>query len=121
MNYQGPDYSIYQAPVLYQVQSSLQTIAYFNLQTSTLTSALISMAYGLVTCIILDAFCIILDTPHDSRRAPVKVSVFDQVRSKPMYLSGLGATGLLPGGFCQSRHYFDFPEDEADVYTREKS
>ncbi len=26
-----------------------------------------------------------------------------------------------PGGFCYSRHYFDVPEDKADVRTREKS
>ncbi len=32
LNYQGPDHSIYQAPVLYQVQSGLQAIAYLNLQ-----------------------------------------------------------------------------------------
>ncbi len=31
-NYQGPDHSIYQAPVLYQMQSGLQAIAYLNLQ-----------------------------------------------------------------------------------------
>ncbi len=30
-NYQGPDHSIYQAPVFYQVQSGLQAIAYLNL------------------------------------------------------------------------------------------
>ncbi len=35
------------------------------------------------------------DMPHDSRRAPAEVSASDQVRSKPTYLSGLGATDLL--------------------------
>ncbi len=38
----------------------------------------------------------------------------------PRTLSGLGATGLLPGGLRHFRRS-DFPEDEADVYTREKS
>ncbi len=37
-----------------------------------------------------------LDTPHDSRRAPEEVSASDQVRSRPTYSSGLGATDLLP-------------------------
>ncbi len=53
-----------------------------------------------------DAFCIILDMPHDSRRAPVEVSASNQVRSKPMYSSGLGDTGLLPGGLHHSRQLF---------------
>ncbi len=44
-NYQGPNHSIYQASVLYQVQPSLQAIAYLNLQISTSTSASISTAY----------------------------------------------------------------------------
>ncbi len=36
------------------------------------------------------------DTPHDSRRTHAEVSASDQVRSKPTYSSGLGATSLLP-------------------------
>ncbi len=58
--------------------------------------------------------------PHDSRRALAEVSASDQVRSRPMYSSGLGATGLLPGGLCHFRR-FDFSKDEVDVCTREKS
>ncbi len=58
--------------------------------------------------------------PHNSRRAPIEVSASDQVISRPTYSSGLGATSLLPGGFCHSRRS-DFPEDKADVRTREKS
>ncbi len=36
-----------------------------------------------------------------------------------MYLSSLGTTGLISGSFCHS-HRSDFPEDEADVCTKEK-
>ncbi len=50
---------------------------------------------GLVTCIIL-IYLYHPDMPHDSRRTPVEVSASDQVRSRPTYSSGLGATGLLP-------------------------
>ena len=32
--------------------------------------------------------------PYDSRRAPAKVSASNQVRPRPTYLSGLGATDL---------------------------
>ncbi len=37
-----------------------------------------------------------------------------------MYLSRLGATSLLLGGLRHSR-CSDFPEDKADVCTKEKS
>ncbi len=50
---------------------------------------------GLVTCIIL-MHLYHPDTPHDFRRTPVEISASDQVRSRPMYSPGLGATGLLP-------------------------
>ncbi len=50
---------------------------------------------GLVTCIIL-MHLYHPDIPHDSRRAPIEVFAFDQIRSRPMYLSGLGTTSLLP-------------------------
>ena len=49
---------------------------------------------GLVICLIL-MHLYHPDTPHNSRREPVKVFVSDWVRSRPMYLSGLRATGLL--------------------------
>ncbi len=58
--------------------------------------------------------------PYDSRHVPAKVSTSDQVRSRPTYMSGLGATGLLAGGLRHS-HRSDFPEDKSDVWTREKS
>ncbi len=50
---------------------------------------------GLVTCIIL-MHSYHPDTPYNSRRTLAKVSASDQVRSRPTYSSGLGATGLLP-------------------------
>ncbi len=56
LNYQGPDHSIYQAPVLYQVQSGLQAIAYLNLQTSTSTSA--SIPNGLLASSLASSWCI---------------------------------------------------------------
>ncbi len=49
--------------------------------------------------------------PHDSKRAPAEISASDQVRSRPMYSSSLGATGLLSGDLHHS-HHSDFPEDE---------
>ncbi len=50
---------------------------------------------GLVICIILMR-SYHPDTTHDSRPALVEVSASDQVSSRPTYLLGLGATGLLP-------------------------
>ncbi len=74
-NYQGPNHSIYQAPVLYQVQSGLQAIAYFNLQTSTSNSAPISMTYGFFIYSIPNTFHVNFNTRHDSRHAAAEVSV----------------------------------------------
>ncbi len=76
---------------------------------------------GLVICIIL-MHLYHPDTPHDSRRAPAKVSTSDQVRSRPTYF-------VRPGGHWSTTKeafvilisYSDFPEDEADVCTMEKS
>ncbi len=61
-----------------------------------------------------------LDTPHDSRYSLAEVSASDQVKSRPTYLSDLGATDQLPGGLRHSRRS-DFFKDKADVHTREKS
>ncbi len=58
--------------------------------------------------------------PHNSKRALAEISASDQVRSRSMYLLGLGATSLLPGGLRHS-HCSDFPKDKVDVCTREKS
>ncbi len=64
-------------------------IIYLNLSLNSKRST------GLVTCIILMR-SYRPDTPHDSRRALAEVSASNQVRSRPTYLLGLGATGLLP-------------------------
>ncbi len=84
------------------MQSGLQAIAYLNLQHLPqpqiiyLNLSLNSQQpTGLVTCILL-MHSYHPDTPHDSRRAPAEVSASDQVRSRPTYSSGLGATDLLP-------------------------
>ncbi len=50
---------------------------------------------GLITYIIL-MHLYHPDTPHVSRHATAEVSASDQVRSRPTYSSGLGATSLLP-------------------------
>ncbi len=103
-------------------------IAYLNLQHLTqpqiiyLNLSLNSQRpTGLVTCIIL-MHSYYPDTSHDSRRAPAEVSASDQVRSRPMYSLGLGATwSATKEAFVIFIRYSDFPEDEADVCTREKS
>ncbi len=94
-NYQGPDHSIYQAPVLYEVQLGFQAIVYLNLQHLLNFSLNSQRPTGLVNCIIL-MHLYHPNTPHDSRRAPAEVFTSDQVKSKATYSSGLGATGLLP-------------------------
>ncbi len=74
---------------------------YFNLKSSTPNSA--SIPNGLLASSLASSWCIrtILmhsyhpDTPHDSRCSPAEVSASNQVRSRPTYSSGLGATGLL--------------------------
>ncbi len=80
------------------MQSGLQAIAYFNLQH--LPQHLpqpqpqSQRPAGFVTCIIL-IHLYHPDMLHNSRQAPAEVFISDQVRSRPTYLSGLGATGLL--------------------------
>ena len=77
------------------MQSSLQAIAYLNLQY--LPQLLpqpqpqSQWPYHLhyPRCIY-----IIPNTPHDSRRALAEVSASNQVKLRPTYLSGLEVTGL---------------------------
>ncbi len=103
MNYRGPDHSIYQAPVLYQVQSSLQAIAYFNLRISisilkSSTSTLASIPNGLLAsslasswCICTILICLMIPDVHLQRSLHL-------IKSNPGLhtSSGLGVTGLLP-------------------------
>ncbi len=75
---------------------------------------------GLVICIIL-MHLYRPDTSHDSRHVLVEVSTSDQVRFRPTYF-------VRPGGHWSTTkeafiiliRYSDFPEDKADVCTREK-
>ncbi len=102
MNYRGPDHSIYQALVLYQVQSGLRAYYVPQPPTSTSTSNHLPrpqpqpqpqspMAYWPRHLHYPDVF-IPSYMPHDSRHTPVDVSASDLVRSRPTYF-------VKPGGY----------------------
>ena len=119
MNNQRSDYSIYQAPVLYQMQSGLQAIAYLNLLYLTQPQPQSQRSCHLYH---LQYIYIIPNIPHDSRHVPAEVFIYPiKVKLRPIYLSDLGATGLLtrkPLTFLVN--VLTFIEDETDVRIREK-
>ena len=91
MNYQEPNHSIYQAPVLYQVQSGLQTIVYLNFQ---YLLQLLSQSQWPRHLHHPQYIYIILDMSYDFRHIPAEIFASNQVRPRPTYLSGLGAINL---------------------------
>ncbi len=72
---------------------------------------------GLVTCIIL-MHLYFSDTPYDFKHVPTEVFASDQVRSRPIYSSSLGAISLLSKLLSFSSFWFS-RRQSWNLYKRE--